>query len=62
MFVAPNGSRLSCGRSAGGRKVAEPPVEPAGEGTQFFAPSARQLQGHVRRRLITVGATPLRLQ
>jgi len=34
----PNGSRLSCGRNAGGRKAAEPPIEPAGEGTEFFAP------------------------
>ena len=34
----PNGSRLSCGRNAGGRKAAELSVEPAGEGTQFFPP------------------------
>jgi len=32
----PNGSRLSCGRNADGRKAAEWPMEPAGEGTQFF--------------------------
>src|SRR5256885_2880108 len=34
----PNGSRLSCGRNAGGRKGTEPPVQPVGEGTQFFSP------------------------
>src|SRR2546429_5262115 len=32
----PNGSRLSCGRRVRRRKVAERPVELAGEGTQFF--------------------------
>jgi hypothetical protein len=32
----PNGSRLSCGRNAVGCKGAEPPIEPAGEGTQVF--------------------------
>src|SRR5205823_9239476 len=36
--LLPNGSRLSCGRNAGGGKAAEPPVESAGEGTQFFRP------------------------
>jgi hypothetical protein len=36
----PNGSRLSCGRGARGRKEAEPLNEPACEGTQFF-PSER---------------------
>jgi len=40
MCMPPNGSRLSCGRSAGGRKAADPPIQPAGEGTQFF-PSER---------------------
>src|ERR1043166_6029371 len=34
----PNGSRLSCGRSASRRKAAELPMKPAGEGTQFFPP------------------------
>src|SRR6266480_26069 len=35
----PNGSRLSCGRNAEGRKAAEPQQKRlAGEGTQFFPP------------------------
>src|SRR6266576_283314 len=32
----PNGSRLSCGRNASGRKEVEPVIEPGGEATQFF--------------------------
>ncbi len=33
----PNGSRLSCGRNAGGRKAVEPQKKRlAGEATQFF--------------------------
>src|SRR6266480_4637045 len=47
----PNGSRLSCGRDAGGRKVVERQTERlAREGTQFFPTcERRQLQAHVRR-------------
>ncbi len=32
----PNGSRLSCGRKAHGRKAAEPKEKLGGEATQFF--------------------------
>src|SRR2546427_12821355 len=38
---APNGSRLSCGRSARRRKKAEQPMELIGEATQFFPTCAR---------------------
>jgi len=32
----PNGSRLGCGRNAGGRKVVEPLIELVGEVTRFL--------------------------
>jgi hypothetical protein len=38
LWLQPNGSRLSCGRKARGRKEAELPIELAGEGTQVFPP------------------------
>ena len=47
----PNGSRLSCGRNAHGRKAAEWQVVLGGEETQFFLTrERRQLQAHVRLR------------
>jgi len=37
----PNGSRLSCGRNAGGRKEVERLIELVGEATQFFSACER---------------------
>ena len=50
--VLPNGSRLSCGRRARGRKAVEAQITRlAGEAAQFFPTwSARQLQALVRWR------------
>ena len=39
--VLPNGSRLSCGRNAGGRKEVERLIELVGEATQFFSACER---------------------
>ena len=47
----PNGSRLSCGASAGGRKRAALQYELVGAQTYAsFETRPRQLQAHVRRR------------
>src|SRR5205814_3997154 len=48
----PNGSRLSCGRNARGRKAAERQIKgsPARQRNSSLLVSARQLQALVRRR------------
>ena len=49
----PNESRLSCGRRARRRKAAVPEPANAGEGTvDSLKKQARQLQAHVRLRLV----------
>src|SRR5213596_903456 len=54
LVTLPNGSRLSCGRNARGRKAVERQTKRlAGEATQFLPlVSARQLQALVRQRTV----------
>src|SRR5216684_5251831 len=56
--VRPNGSRLSCGRNAGGRKAVERQKKrtPARQRNSSLLASARQLQAHVRRRAEVSGS------
>jgi len=49
LVLPPNGSRLSCGRNARGRKAVEPQIKRlAGEATQYFNTCERPLQALVR--------------